>query len=276
MTHIEKVLQQVEAKFGKRETRSILKLLYSDLLNKEINIPLISLDQGSLAVMQNALVRIGDDVPVQYITNKAWFYGYPFYVDERVLIPRPETEELVELAHQHLKKLSSNPRILDIGTGSGCIAIVLKKLMSSADVNSMDVCSEALTVAMENAIQLSAEINFILHDILDRDSPLEGQYDMIISNPPYILRSEKEVMTPGTVKHEPDKALFVESTDPLQFYDVIMEKSLIHLHKAGVLLFECSEFYAQDVVHLAQKKGFKNVRLEMDMQGKPRFAVIGF
>lgn len=276
MIHLEKVLQQLEAKFGKRETRSILKLLYSDLLNKEPVTHYSELDPEEVAILQNALVMIGDDVPVQYVSHTAWFYGYPFYVDERVLIPRPETEELVELAIKELKSKKNKARVIDIGTGSGCIAVVIKKLSPDSDVYAIDVCAEALTVAMENALKHDTEIEFVLQDILDEDVPLEGKYDMIISNPPYILRSEQEVMSASAILHEPDKALYVESTDPIQFYDAIMDKALESLHNNGTLLFECSEYYSNDVGQLARSKGFSDVHILDDMQGKSRFAVIRF
>ncbi len=274
MSRIDKIILQIEAKLGLRETRSILKFLYSELLGKNSNTDFETLNPQEKALMQNALVRVGDDVPVQYVTNSAWFYGYLFYVDERVLIPRPETEELILLAYQFLKKRLEDASILDIGTGSGCIPIVLKKLINTLQATALDVCSEALSVAMENALTHGTDIHFILHDILDRALPLEGHYDMIISNPPYILRSEQPVMSTSTIRYEPDKALYVESGDPLEFYNAIIDKSKTHLKDSGLILFECNEFYVREVAHLAMAKGFTKVNIEDDLQGKPRFVVI--
>ncbi|QEC45545.1 peptide chain release factor N(5)-glutamine methyltransferase [Pseudobacter ginsenosidimutans] len=208
--------------------------------------------------------------PVQYVLGESWFHGLRFHVNENVLIPRPETEELVDWIineHQHQQLL----RILDIGTGSGCIPIALKKALPQATVYSCDVSAGALEVARKNAADLEAEIHFIQQNILD-DSLWEQlpEVDLIVSNPPYIPEHNKESMHANVLEHEPHLALFVSNNDPLTFYRAIAELSGKKLKEDGDVYAEIHEDLGAATLALFQEKGFGRVTLRRDMQEKDR------
>lgn len=214
--------------------------------------------------------------PIQYILGNTEFYGLKIRLNEHVLIPRPETEELVELI---LQRLNSDPRkkplhLLDLCTGSGCIAIALKKHLPEDEVTALDISDEALLVAKGNAILNHALIHFIQGDIL---SPIPdnvagaGQYDVIVSNPPYVLESEKKAMSPTVVQYEPALALFVPDQDPLIFYKAIAGFAVKHLAPDGTLYFEINQQYGHAVTQKLEELKFKNIELLKDMSGNPRF-----
>lgn len=213
------------------------------------------------------LLELKKGRPMQHILAEAWFYGLKFKVTEAVLIPRPETEELIEWI---LNTVKTQPvsSILDIGTGSGCIAITLKKNLEQVEVSALDVSADALKVARENAITNTAAINFIHSDILTYNSP--SKYDLIVSNPPYITENEKEEMHQNVLAYEPHLALFVSNENPLLFYKRIADFSLINLQSKGKLFFEINEYLGKETVEMLSAKGFTDIILKQDMQGKDR------
>lgn len=207
--------------------------------------------------------------PVQYVTGKAEFCGEEFTVREGVLIPRPETEELVMWA-QDESKVFASPRILDLCTGSGCIAISLKKLIPAADVTAIDLSSEALAIAEENATKLKANVRFLQDDVLQGVKALEGEeFDIIVSNPPYIPSSERAAMHINVTQYEPAMALFVENDDPLIFYREIARFATRALSENGVLLFEIHELLAEQTLQMLIEEGF-HAELRHDFHSKPR------
>ena len=207
--------------------------------------------------------------PVQYIIGKTEFCGEEFTVREGVLIPRPETEELVMWAREVSKEFPS-PRILDLCTGSGCIAIALKKLITAATVTAIDLSAEAIKIAQENATKLSAEVRFLADDVLKGVPQLGNeQFDIIVSNPPYIPISEREAMHINVTNFEPAMALFVEDSDPLIFYREIARIAKSRLSDRGALLFEIHELLADKTLQMLQKEGFE-AELRHDFLNKPR------
>jgi release factor glutamine methyltransferase len=209
--------------------------------------------------------------PLQYILGKAWFFGLTLQVTPDVLIPRPETEELVQLIIDEQQQTTGSFSILDIGTGSGCIAIALKKKLQRCHVYALDVSAGALKVAATNAATNNAEIQFIEADILNESAHEKlPRCQVIVSNPPYVLESEKASMAEHVVEHEPHTALFVPDTDQLKFYRVIGRLALEKLKPGGTLYVEINEALGLETCILLQNIGFTNVQLKKDMQGKDR------
>ena len=209
--------------------------------------------------------------PIQYVLNEAWFYGMKFFVDKNVLIPRPETEELVEWVVREVRSQElGSKKILDIGTGSGCIAIALKNKLPHTEVWACDMSDGALTVGRKNADDLNALIDFVPIDILDRKQWKQlPDFDIIISNPPYIPEKDKGPMKPNVVNYEPHSALFVQDDNALVFYEAIADFGKKHLHKKGEIFVETNENLGKEVVELFESKGY-STELRKDMQGKDR------
>lgn len=219
--------------------------------------------------------RLKSNEPVQYVLGEAWFAGMKFKVNKNVLIPRPETEELVDWIRKEINvqrsTLNAQLSIIDIGTGSGCIPIILKKTLPDTEVSAIDVCSEALFVATENAIGHNVEVNFILLDFLDEEKWNQlGNYDIIVSNPPYVKQSEKNSMHSRVTSFEPELALFVPDNDSLLFYRKLAGFAVTHLRPGGFLFVEINEALGDEVCKLFQLSGLANVQLRKDMQGKDR------
>jgi release factor glutamine methyltransferase len=218
--------------------------------------------------------RLKKNEPVQYVLGNAWFAGMKLKVNKNVLIPRPETEELVDWVIKEIEKSkdkSQNIKILDVGTGSGCIPIAIKKKLPITDVSAIDVCSEALFVATENALTHETDIDFLLLDFLDEEkwSGL-NQYNIIVSNPPYIKTSEVSVMHERVKTFEPHLALFVPDNDAMIFYKKLGKFASKHLLPGGCLFVEINEALAQEVAACITTAGLKNITLKKDMQGKER------
>lgn len=209
--------------------------------------------------------------PIQYIFGETEFYQLKFKVDEDVLIPRPETEELVDwIVKDHMGK--RNLKFLDIGTGSGCIAISLAKNMIQAGAFALDISNQALTVAEINARELNVDLQLLKADILEMtDAVVDEFFNIIVSNPPYILKAEEVQMKQNVIGFEPHIALFVTNNDPLQFYKAIADFALLNLQKDGSLYFETHEDYNDKVKLMLQEKGFINVVSKRDLQNKYRF-----
>lgn len=211
--------------------------------------------------------RLEAKEPIQYVLEEAYFYDSAYYVNSHVLIPRPETEELVHLI---LKNHDTTPlSLLDIGTGSGYITIALKKNRPQWDVSALDISHEAIEVAKVNAQNLNTAITFYQQDIL-LSCPLGITQDIIVSNPPYIPEKEMELMHDNVLKYEPHTALFVPDDNPLQFYDAISSYALENPNHRTFLYLEINEYYAKDTVDLLEKKDFINIQLHQDLQGKMR------
>jgi len=208
--------------------------------------------------------------PIQYILNKADFYGEVFQVNESVLIPRQETEELVDLIIKNHKS-SQNLKIIDIGTGSGCIPITLSKHLNNALVTTIDISKEAINTAQENAKNFKTQVQFINADIFEWEYIFSDQhYNIIVSNPPYITPGEKQHMNQNVLAYEPELALFIEESAPLIFYDVISSFALKHLTPDGDLYFEINQYLGPEMKELMVKKGFEQVKLIKDINGADR------
>lgn len=213
--------------------------------------------------------RLTEGEPVQYVLGRAEFCGLWFDVRPGVLIPRPETEELCAWITAD-SKASASPKVLDIGTGSGCIAITLQLDMPESKVTAWDISADALDVARENAQQLGANVNFVKLDALNAKP--EGEWDVIVSNPPYICEKEKKDMAVNVLEHEPHTALFVPDADPLLFYRAITRLAVQTLSKGGRLYFEINPIYADDTCRMMRAEGMTAVELRSDMYGKQRMA----
>ncbi len=221
--------------------------------------------------LETAVNHLKNYKPVQYIIGKAWFYGLELFVNEDVLIPRPETEELVDWVIKKNRK-KKNLTVIDIGTGSGCIAIAIKKHLPSSFVTAIDISGKALDAASRNAKQHDAEVTFLSTDILNEAMVKKiSKFDIIISNPPYVLESEKKVMKPNVLDYEPESALFVDDGRALMFYEAIVSFVGNHLKRGGELYLEINEKKGAEVALLLKKKGFGEVVLRKDMHGKDRF-----
>lgn len=213
--------------------------------------------------------RLMEGEPVQYVLGRAEFCGRWFSVRPGVLIPRPETEELCAWITAD-SKASASPKVLDIGTGSGCIAITLQLDMPESKVTAWDISADALDVARENAQQLGANVSFVKQDALNAKP--EGEWDVIVSNPPYICEKEKKDMAVNVLEHEPHTALFVPDAAPLLFYRAITRLAVQTLSKGGRLYFEINPIYADDTCRMMQAEGMTAVELRSDMYGKQRMA----
>ena len=252
---------------------SITKLSRSErIIRRGDSLPISQKD-----LLYSSIRRLQEHEPIQYVINEAWFAGMRFYVDRNVLIPRPETEELVEWIVKEVKGKndaqahpSGKVKILDVGTGSGCIAISLKKL-SVTEVWACDISDEALNVARINADALNATIDFIPLNFLDADQRKQlPAIDIIVSNPPYIPRNEKTEMKRNVVGYEPSTALFVPDDDPLTFYKAIADFGREKLNKGGNIYVEIHENLGESVNNLFLSKGYQTVYLKKDLQGKDR------
>jgi release factor glutamine methyltransferase len=228
------------------------------------------LSESELLKFHFALKELLSGKPLQYILGESHFLGLRFLVNEHVLIPRPETEELVMHIHHSLAK-KNTAHILDIGTGSGCIPVALKHLNAHYTTEALDVSEKALEVARENARRNQTEVLFHLSDILkDEYIAWEKKWDLIVSNPPYILEEEKEQMKRNVLNFEPHLALFVNDKDPILFYRVIAQKALKWLNSEGSLWFEINPIYALEIQGMLNEAGFSHVELLTDLQGKTR------
>ncbi len=227
------------------------------------------------------LSELQQEKPIQYITGEAWFYGLRFEVNENTLIPRPETEELVEwiIESQKSKVQSQKLEILDIGTGTGCIPISLKSNLPQANVSAIDVSEKALKVAKRNAELNKVEINFIQANILEVEDLSQlptsithhlSSYNIIVSNPPYVRNLEKQEIKKNVLDYEPHLALFVEDTDALLFYRKIAQLALKNLTPNGLLFFEINQYLGKETVELLENLGFKNIELKKDIYGNDR------
>jgi len=222
-----------------------------------------TISESELFKIHFAVNELKNYKPIQYITGEAEFYGMPFRVTPDVMIPRPETEELVEWVIKE-NKPGEGLKILDIGTGSGCIAIVLKKYMPAMEVYGIDISAQALQIAQINANMNNADVIFKEVDIFSSGNLPD--FDIIVSNPPYIRKSERKQMQRNVLDYEPERALFVEDKNALIFYNAIADFARTHLKENGKLYCEINQYLAKETRNLFQHKGFRNIRLNKDMK----------
>jgi release factor glutamine methyltransferase len=259
--------------YCKQEIESIRRLIFEKVLGLSgLQVHLNqheTISSANLAQITEITNRLTQFEPIQYILGETEFYGSKIKVNPAVLIPRPETEELVDWIIKDCHQL--NPAILDIGTGSGCIPISLVKNLTGSSVDGWDVSAEALIVAKENAAINHVEVDFVRVDVLNHDYPsYHRKYDIIVSNPPYVTRPELGHMLRNVIDYEPHIALFVEDSDPLVFYREIADLAVKQLKPEGKLYFEINERFGNEMTDLLAMKGFKNIILKKDINGKER------
>lgn len=269
------LLERLVAIYPESEAHVIARWLLekragADNTQRLLNAPL-SLNDGDYLRLCQDVERLLQHEPVQYVLGEAYFYGMRFEVSPAVLIPRRETEELVEWVLQSIDTRRSL-RLLDIGTGSGCIAVTLKKYLPAAEVHAWDLSPEALAQARRNASLHQAEVHFAQKDILAEAAAAahHERWEVIVSNPPYIPQKEKEIMQRHVTDYEPAMALFVDDSRPLLFYEAIAHYARHTLMPAGYLFFEIHEDYGAACKRLLEQAGFEEVSLRRDMQGKDR------
>ncbi len=253
--------------FYKESLKKRLKLTDADLLlQKEIR-----LSESDLLYFRSIVKRLQNHEPFQYIIGETFFYNLTIRCDDRALIPRPESEELVDWVINSVD-LNKPLEILDVCTGSGCIALALKQSLKKSMVSATDISSDALALAKKNALLNSLEVNFILDNALTNESVLfqVGSLDIMVSNPPYIPMKDKVQMEKNVLDFEPHLALFVSDETPLIFYKAIANKALLLLKSNGLLFFELHELYAEQTKQLLLDLGFDEVEIKKDLQGKSR------
>jgi len=258
---------KLESVYDSREIRNIVNLILEVKFNVSKTDQIVGgkrFSESELLQFRSIRKRLENHEPIQYVLGTADFCGMEFVVNQAVLIPRPETEELVRLITEN----HQNGELLDIGTGSGAIAIALKVLNPDFNVTAIDVSQDALKVAKQNAKALAAEIDFRLIDIL-KEVP-ENKYDIIVSNPPYIPFQDQAEMRNNVLLFEPEIALFVEDESPIKFYSRIADVALLKLNEGGCLYYEIHESFGKEVMGMLKEKGFEQVQTFQDMQGKDR------
>jgi len=268
-------LQELSPLYDEKEIESFFYIALESFHNKKridlaLN-PEMEMDAVQLLRWESVLADLKKEKPIQYILGETEFYGLPFLVNENILIPRPETEELVEwiLESTKYEEQSEKLKILDIGTGSGCIAISLAKNLPNAQVSAIDVSEKALDTAHKNAEINKVDVIFFLKNILETEV-LDEKYDIIVSNPPYVRNLEKEEIKPNVLQYEPHLALFVEDNDALLFYRKIAELAKKNLSENGKLYFEINQYLGKETIELLEEMGFKNIDLKKDIYGNDR------
>lgn len=269
--HIQNELQPL---YTQGEIRTITQMIldtklhisFVDFLTYKLN----NLSDSQLKILNEIIDKLKTSEPIQYILGECEFFNLKFKVNEHVLIPRPETEELVEWIIENENKRGSKFHLLDIGTGSGCIAISLAKhLPNNAQVSAWDISPQALEVAKHNATINQVDVTFNQVDILNTNTASQP-LDIIVSNPPYITEDEKKIMTSTVLNHEPQIALFVPNNQPLLFYEQIANFAQSSLNIRGKMYFEINQYFANETVQMLHNKGFKNIQLKTDLAGNQR------
>lgn len=273
---IEKIfIEQMPGYYSHDEVKAIASLAVQHVCGVNKSYYLLHKNTDLLLAQETALIRILDELrfgkPVQHVLGEADFFGLRFKVNSSVLVPRSETEELVEWIINSIKTGQIGAEsILDIGTGSGCIPIALKKNIPAAAVYAVDISEDALHIAKQNCVLNEVEVNLLQGDVLDKDFKVQHpEFQIIVSNPPYITNNEKEQMHRHVLDHEPHQALFVPDNNPLLFYDAIARFSISNLADGGCLFLEINESFGKETVALLEDKGF-TAELKQDLQGKDR------
>lgn len=267
----DKVYEAARSVYGEREARSYTAFVCEGRLGMRFTDVIVepAAPCPEHEELPQILAAIRDHCPAQYIAGFAWFLDRKFAVREGVLIPRPETEELVRMITGRCKE-RRGLRVLDVGTGSGCIAVTLGAELAEAEVVAVDVSESALEIAGENARTHRVPVEFVWCDIL-QEGP-SGHFDLIVSNPPYVTLRERDEMRPNVLRYEPHRALFVPDDDSLVFYRAIAEYGRRSLNPGGMLWFELNERYGSEVASLLEQMGYSEVAVHDDMFGKQRMA----
>ena len=269
---VENIVATLQKRIGKNEAKNYAWLILNFLKNYSLSDLFLKQDEKlsdkEKSFIIKSLKRLKKYEPIQYVLGRTFFMELPFIVNKNVLIPRPETEELVEWVLNEIK--SPKPIVLDIGTGSGCIACTIKKHTIEADVEAWDISQKALNIAKLNAKLNNVKVNFQCVDIFEYQHDKNQLFDIIISNPPYITEKEKKLIQPNVLNYEPHKALFVPDDKPLLFYEKIGDLSLTALKSGGQLFLEINEMFGQKIINMLKTKGFKNVELRKDISGRDR------
>lgn len=269
------LIKEVEIRESRDEIESLAYVLLQDCFDitriQVLSGDYVNWSESDQLRLAASIRRVNAGEPVQYVSGKAPFFGRDFRVDPAVLIPRPETEELVHEVIRYVRSLKSvdDLRVLDIGTGSGCIPVTLALELSEATVMATDVSERALAIARQNVVAQKVEVQLLLHDILAQEIPF-FELDVVVSNPPYVTYAEKQFMNRNVVGYEPHLALFVPNEDPLLFYRTISMKARKVLKAGGLIAFEINERFGAEVVLLLREQGYGKVELLRDISGKPR------
>lgn len=229
----------------------------------------LRISESEVILVCNSIKKLQKNMPIQYVVNKAYFYGLPFYVDSSVLIPRPETEELVSWILESVN-IAEDVSVLDIGTGSGCIAVSIAKSLPKSEVFAMDISKKALKVAEKNSRIHNTNIRFINGNTLDLSTMPDRKFDIIVSNPPYIKEVEKLQMLPNVLDYEPEIALYVPDENSLIFYKHIAEYAYHNLKESGILFFEINENLSNEVFKILDSYYFTDIQIKVDFRGKKR------
>ena len=271
VSHIRSALQEC---YPPREAANLSRIVCCEMLGQShIDYYLgkdMILSPNDERELESILSRLCNFEPIQYVQSTARFLGRTFRVAPGVLIPRPETEELVE---RMLEEVAPASRILDIGTGSGCIAVTLSKELPEAEVTAWDISGEALAIAGDNNRLLQTSVQFVQRDVLTYQPTEDEYFDVIVSNPPYVTETEKKDMEPNVLNWEPSGALFVPDSDPLRFYRRIGELGRSMLTVGGRLYFEINRAFGEAVASMLRKQGYTNVRIRKDISGNDRYVI---
>ena len=283
MTYVE-LKQRLMPLYGEQETQAILRMIleirfglsHADILRGKVT----HLSADDTEELEKIIQRLEKNEPVQYILGQADFCGRTFHVNPNVLIPRPETEELCLWITETVREQSSQPTILDIGTGSGCIAVTLALELPGSKVEAWDISRQAIEVARQNAKQLGAPVTFVENDIQKvADSPInwkslaegKSKWDIIVSNPPYITTEERKDMEANVLAWEPHEALFVPNNNPLFFYELIVRYAIRNMNDGGMVFFEINPLFEEQVVQTLAAHAFTDIIVREDIYGKRRF-----
>jgi release factor glutamine methyltransferase len=263
---------ELSSNFSEREIKFITKLSILERFELNENQYILSntlrLSESDLLYFRQIVKRLQKNEPLQYIMGSTFFYGLKLNSDARALIPRPETEELVDWIKETV--LPGNYKILDLCAGSGCIALALKSHFNTSEILGLDLSNDAINLAKENANLTGLNVDFLVVDVLEDDLTTFNNFDIWVSNPPYIPNKDKFVMNENVLNFEPHIALFVADENPLLFYQKIGEKAMVNLLAEGFLFFEIHEAFDNAVCELLKAQGFVNIQLRKDLQGKPR------
>jgi len=268
------IRKELSGSFPKEEIESLIFLIFDKLKGYSSTQFLLSkeeilLTKDEKVEIDSIVNRLKNHEPIQYILGQTEFYGLPFYTVPGVLIPRPETEELVQWIIQ--ENILTSPIVFDMGTGTGCIAISLRKNIEHSTVLACDISSLCIETALRNAKLNAASISVFEYDILNNSPQVNfPMFDIIVSNPPYIRETEKLLMQKNVLDYEPTLALFVTDENPLVFYERIADFALVHLNYKGRLYFEINEAFGRETIEMLRSKGFTNITLKRDINGKDR------
>ena len=269
---IEQLKSGLAGAYEPAEVQAMIRIICEDVFNyDQVDVALrqeSELPDFAPQRIADIITRLRRHEPLQYIVGSARFHGHRFKVTPAVLIPRPETEQLVDLIAD--ENPASDLRVLDMGTGSGCIAISLARALKFAQVDALDISQDALAVARENASALKVKVRFFESDMLAPQPP--ARYDIIVSNPPYVCWSEREAMERNVLDYEPGQALFVPDNDPLLFYKSIVPYAAQSLERGGHLYLEINQRFGSEMRRLLEENGFEEVRIIEDSYGHVRFA----